>query len=85
LSIFSKISAKIFANTLAQFFGVFVYFCEQFYEYRKITERKERKVQFITYIAIAEKRAMIYVSSKIATADAWVGSGLVLTKGMTQI
>ncbi len=28
---------------------------------------------------------MIYVSSKIATADAWVGSGLVLTKGMTQI
>jgi hypothetical protein len=50
-------------------------------------ERK-RKVHFITYREIAEQFAMIYVSSKIATADAWVGSGLVglvLTKGMTQI
>ncbi len=39
-------------------------------------ERKT-KAQFKTYREIAEKRAMIYISIKIATADAWVGSGLV--------
>jgi hypothetical protein len=41
-------------------------------------ERK-RKAQkkFKTYTEITEKWAMIYVSIKIATVDAWVGSGLV--------
>jgi hypothetical protein len=50
-------------------------------------ERK-RKAQFKTYTEITEKRAMIYVSIKIATAVARVGSGLVglvLSMGMTQI
>jgi hypothetical protein len=52
-------------------------------------ERK-RKVQVITYREIAKKTGddIQYISSKIATVDAWVGSGLVglvFTKGMTQI